>query len=69
MYSQAEQRSLFDLSKSYLKPESDAHQNAVDRKLSDLRKALIYHEWRYYILNDPVTGEMAGWEGFGKQSS
>lgn len=57
MYSQAEQRSLFDLSKTYLDAESAVHRHSIDQKLADLRQLIIYHEWRYYILNDPVVSD------------
>lgn len=57
MYTKAEQRSLFELSKAYLDTASETRQNEIDRKLNELRKALVYHEWRYYILNDPVISD------------
>ncbi len=53
-YSQETQKSLYDLSKAYLSgsvPASDAQQAA------DLRRLIVYHEWRYYIQNDPVISD------------
>ena len=57
MYSQNDQRTLFDLSKEYLNDASSVHQKNVNEKLEELRQVLVYHEWRYYILNDPVVSD------------
>ena len=51
MYEKKEQKHLFRLSKKLL---STAETPDV---LDDLRKAVIYHEWRYYALNDPVISD------------
>ena len=56
MYSKTEQRHLFDLSKQYLEADHPAGAN-VEQQLADLRRVIIYHEWRYYILNDPVLSD------------
>ncbi|WP_211356793.1 NAD-dependent DNA ligase LigA [Phaeodactylibacter luteus] len=57
MYSKEEQQSLYSLSKSYLAAESAIHQQSADQRLNELRQLLIYHEYRYYILNDPVVSD------------
>ena len=57
MYSQQEQRAFYDLSKAFLNPENKVHQQAVESRITDLRKALHYHEHRYYIQNDPVISD------------
>ena len=57
MYSQAEQRSLFELSKNYLNDKTEVHQKSPDEKVADLSHLIIYHEWRYYILHDPVISD------------
>ncbi len=51
MYSSARQRELFDLSKQYLALPATAEEYAL---LVDI---LVYQEWRYYILNDPVLSD------------
>ena len=51
MYSTTEQRNLVDLSKKFL--QEDIAENQID----DLRKALVYHEWKYSIQNDPVISD------------
>lgn len=56
MYSKARQIELFELSKQYLKTEQ-APELDPEKQLADLRQILIYHEWRYYILNDPVLSD------------
>lgn len=51
MYSTTEQRNLVDLSKKML--QEDISENQID----DLRKALVYNEWKYSIQNDPVISD------------
>ena len=57
MYSTEEQRALFELSKAYLNPESALHKQSPDQQLAALRRILVYHEYRYYIQNDPVVSD------------
>ena len=54
MYNQEEQKQLFEISKKLL--DSQDNQNAA-RMAGELRKVIQYHEWRYYILNDPVISD------------
>lgn len=57
MYAQAEQKRLYELSKQYLDEASAVHRQSADLKAADLRQLIIYHEWRYYLLNDPVVSD------------
>ena len=57
MYSQQEQRAFYDLSKAFLNRENEVHQQAVESRITELRKVLHYHEHRYYIQNDPVISD------------
>ncbi|PHN03373.1 NAD-dependent DNA ligase LigA [Flavilitoribacter nigricans] len=57
MYAQAEQKRLYEQSKQYLDGESAVHQQSDDLKVENLRQLIIYHEWRYYLLNDPVVSD------------
>lgn len=57
MYSKEEQKALFELSKEYLKEAGEVHRQSPERRLSDLRRLIIYHEHRYYIQNDPVVSD------------
>ncbi|MFQ5445338.1 MAG: NAD-dependent DNA ligase LigA [Saprospiraceae bacterium] len=52
MYSKERQRTLFELSKKLLQEKKPAAA-AID----DLRQVIVYHEWRYYVLNDPVVSD------------
>ena len=54
MYTPTDQKSLFDLSKAYLTGSSA---EGVEQQLDELRQLIVYHEWRYYILNDPVLSD------------
>ncbi|MFM7401104.1 MAG: DNA ligase LigA-related protein, partial [Bacteroidota bacterium] len=58
MYSTDEQRRLFDLSKSLLQGrQNDLFSEPPAQKAEDLRLVLQYHEWRYYVQNDPVISD------------
>lgn len=57
MYSQPDQKALFDLSKKFLNPEQAVHQQRASERADSLRQLIIYHEWRYYMLNDPVISD------------
>lgn len=57
MYSPEEQRALYDLSKEYLNDDSAVHQQSPDIRVNDLRRLIEYHEYRYYIMNDPVVSD------------
>lgn len=51
MYSKAQQQAFYKSSKDFLKTEVSIAQ------IEQLRDLLKYHEWRYYILNDPVLSD------------
>lgn len=57
MYTQDEQRAFFEMSRQYLRADSPERGQDLQKQLSDLRLLLIYHEYRYYILNDPVVSD------------
>jgi len=51
MYTKAQEKALYDLSKSLL---AGSTAGAPAEMAASLRKVLHYHEWRYYVLNDAV---------------
>ena len=51
MYSKEEQQHLNHLSQQLLKPESDFSE---EDKVTALRKVINYHDWRYYVLSEPI---------------
>ncbi|MDX1911090.1 MAG: NAD-dependent DNA ligase LigA [Saprospiraceae bacterium] len=58
MYSKDEQRALYDLSKQLLfRPQADLFAEPPAEQAEDLRRVLRYHEWRYYVGNDPVISD------------
>jgi DNA ligase (NAD+) len=58
MYSTHEQRRLFDLSKLLLSGrQTDLFSEPPAQTAEDLRQVLQYHEWRYYVQNDPVVSD------------
>ncbi len=57
MYSQPDQKALFDLSKQFLDTQSKVHQLQPEERADKLRQLIVYHEWRYYMLNNPVVSD------------
>ena len=55
MYSPEQTRQLQELSKSLLKKLTQKSLNVKD--LASLRNVLVFHEYRYYILNDPLLSD------------
>ncbi len=58
MYSTTEQRNLYDLSKKLLySPQADLFSEDAAGRAGELRRVIRYHEWRYYVQNDPVISD------------
>ena len=57
MFSSQQQRDLYELSKKLLPSPLPGDRAEADRRASDLREVINYHEWRYYIQNDPVISD------------
>lgn len=58
MYTIDQQRSLFDRSKELLfTPSAQALYEDPMELAYDLRRVIRYHEWRYYVLNDPAISD------------
>lgn len=54
-YSTQQQRTLFDLSKQLLSEANATTEALAKIQIQSLHETIIYHEWRYYILNDAVV--------------
>lgn len=57
MYTAEQQRAFYELSKELLHHLEQPSREAAESVMRDLRDAIIYHEWRYYVLNDPVISD------------
>ena len=57
MYDKKQQRKLYDLSKRLLKTELANNPLEASAQAIDLRSAIVYHEWKYYVQNDPVISD------------
>lgn len=58
MYAPDEQRALYDLSKQLLyTPAANTLFDDPSQRIADLSRVLRYHEWRYYVQNDPVVSD------------
>ena len=57
MYTAEQQRAFYDLSKELLQDRPHPAREAAEAVMRDLRDVILYHEWRYYVLNDPVVSD------------
>ncbi len=57
MYDAKDQRLLFDLSKELLNAATSEMLESAENQSADLRKVLVFHEWKYSIKNDPVISD------------
>lgn len=55
MYSKEDQRRLYELSKKLLEAPLPDHPD--EQMAAHLREVIRYHEWRYYVLNDPLVSD------------
>jgi DNA ligase (NAD+) len=57
MYSPTEQKELVARSKAFLTESEEMLDLPAAEQAAELRVILHYHEWRYYIQNDPVISD------------
>ena len=57
MYQKDQQKQLFERSKAYLTPSHTVRQQDIPSQLNEVRPLIVYHEWRYYVHNDPVLSD------------
>lgn len=58
MYTAAQEKAFFDLSKKLLAaPQELPERMFAEPVMRDLRDVLQYHEWRYAVKNDPVISD------------
>ncbi len=57
MFSASLQRQLYDLSKKLLSPQASLFEGDPARLVEELQQVLRFHEWKYYVQNDPVVSD------------
>ena len=57
MYSTDQERHFYELSKELLKGAPELQAESAEAYIRDLHDVILYHEWRYYVLNDPVVSD------------
>ncbi len=57
MYEQKKQKELYETSKTLLKKKDIPNKGAAAKEVADLHEVIVYHEWRYYVLNEPVVSD------------
>ena len=57
MHTVNEQRLLADLSKKLLSSSTPMFEEDAALQITELQKVIRYHEWRYYVKNDPVVSD------------
>ena len=57
MYSNKDKKSLTELSKNLLKGDNSLFPEAPEKQAADLKKVLVFHEYQYYVLNNPLISD------------
>lgn len=57
MYSAPEQKTLFENSKQFLKTPTAQTAELAQVQIAQLSDIIVYHEWRYYVLDQPVLSD------------
>ena len=57
MYSTAQQNEYFKLTKAYTQDGSKERKQPIEQQLEQIRMLIRYHEWRYYVQNDPIISD------------
>lgn len=57
MYNKEEHKHLFDLSKAYLDTQNAVRSATPSQQVQELHQLINYHEWRYYVQNDPIISD------------
>ncbi|MDC0230539.1 NAD-dependent DNA ligase LigA [Aureispira] len=57
MYTPSKQKQLFELSKQLLKYPTSNNVIETEKQIAELIEVIVYHEWRYYVLDQPVLGD------------
>ena len=56
-YSSSVQKELVARSKAYLEGDARLLAQSPAIRNAQLREMIVFHEWRYYIKNDPVLSD------------
>ena len=60
MYTQKQQKAFFEATKEAIELKDRVFSRVfAEPEIEQLRELIIYHEWRYYVLNEPIV---ADWE-------
>ncbi|MEM6723638.1 MAG: DNA ligase (NAD(+)) LigA, partial [Bacteroidota bacterium] len=56
-YDKAQQKALFERSKALLNEANATTESTAKPQAADLREVIVYHEYRYYVLNEPLVSD------------
>ncbi len=58
MYSDKQQKEFYELSKSLLEQQNDDfNKKEATQTVQQLQDAIVFHEWKYYVKNEPVLSD------------
>ncbi len=57
MYTQEQEQYYYDLSRKFLEEKELPKGAAAEEEMRELEDLLRYHEWRYYVKDDPVISD------------
>ncbi len=57
LYNTTQQKQLFDQTKALLQEGMAADFQRLEKQIEEIREVIVYHEWRYYVLDQPVVSD------------
>jgi DNA ligase (NAD+) len=57
MYSDSEHKALYERSKKLLAASTASTEVNAAQQINELSEVIPYHEWRYYVLDQPILGD------------
>ena len=57
MYTSEQQKAFYEQSRELLNTSIEVDAEAAEALMRDLHDVIIYHEWKYYVQNDPVISD------------
>jgi DNA ligase (NAD+) len=57
LYSAKDQKALYERSKELLVAPASGTLHSAKEQVEQLTRVLVYHEWRYYVLDDPILSD------------
>lgn len=57
LYNPQQQKQLFEQTKALLKEGMSENIQRLENQVQEIRAVIVYHEWRYYVLDQPIVSD------------